>query len=135
LIAQVFRFIAYGHGVTRRLPGENGFQPAKFRCGPVPIIGRQKRSRLPLPDDIAEILEAVTAALRHRLLTCVNDLPSMSGLELIAHLRQAAKGIPALMVTGSTSAAIIARANQLGVAVLKKPPAEADLVTFINACL
>jgi two-component system response regulator FixJ len=62
-------------------------------------------------------------------------MPSMSGLELIAHLRQAATGIPALMVTGSPSAAIIARANQLGVAVLEKPPAEMDLVTFINASL
>jgi FixJ family two-component response regulator len=75
---------------------------------------------------------------RTRIPACLivdQHMPSMSGLELIAHLRQAAKGIPALMVTGSTSAAIIARANQLGVAVLEKPPAEADLMTFINACL
>ncbi|MGA3004375.1 MAG: response regulator [Acetobacteraceae bacterium] len=60
-------------------------------------------------------------------------MPSMSGLELLAHLRQEATGVPALMITGSPSAAVIARANQLGVAVLEKPPAEADLFTFIDA--
>jgi two-component system response regulator FixJ len=60
-------------------------------------------------------------------------MPDMSGLELIAHLRQEAAGVPVLMITGSPSASIVARANQLGASVLEKPPAEADLFTFIDA--
>jgi FixJ family two-component response regulator len=61
------------------------------------------------------------------------QMPCMTGLELIAHLRQEAASVPALMVTGSPSAAVIAQANQLGIAVLEKPPAEADLLTFIDS--
>jgi FixJ family two-component response regulator len=60
-------------------------------------------------------------------------MPDMSGLELIAHLRQEAAGVPVLMITGSPSASIVARANQLGAAVLEKPPAEADLLSFVDA--
>lgn len=60
-------------------------------------------------------------------------MASMSGLELIAHLRQRATGVPALMITGSPSASIFARANELGVAVLEKPLTEAELLTFIDA--
>jgi two-component system, LuxR family, response regulator FixJ len=62
-----------------------------------------------------------------------HHMPAMSGLELVAHLRQEAAGVPVLMITGNPSAAIVARANQLGVAVLEKPPTEADLLTFIDA--
>ena len=60
-------------------------------------------------------------------------MPVMSGLELIALLRQEAADVPVLMITGSPSASIVARANKLGAAVLEKPPAEADLLTFIDA--
>jgi len=60
-------------------------------------------------------------------------MPVMSGLELIAHLRQQAAGIPVLMITGRPSASIVARAHQLGAAVLEKPPAEVDLLNFIEA--
>jgi two-component system response regulator FixJ len=63
------------------------------------------------------------------------QMPAMSGLELVAHLRQQATDLPVLMITGSPSPAIVARAAQLGVAVLEKPPAEADLLTFIAACV
>jgi hypothetical protein len=42
---------------------------------PVPIISRQKPSRLPLPDDVTETLETLLAAMRFLRLTCVNDRP------------------------------------------------------------
>lgn len=60
-------------------------------------------------------------------------MPAMTGLELVARLRQAAASVPVLLITGSPSAAIVARANQLGVEMLEKPPAEDDVLTFIDA--
>lgn len=60
-------------------------------------------------------------------------MPAMTGLELISRLQQEATSIPALMITSLPSAAIVARARQMGVAVLDKPPSEADLLTFIDA--
>jgi len=62
-------------------------------------------------------------------------MPVMSGLELIAHLRHQSASFPVLMITGNPSASIVARANQLGAAVLEKAPAEADLLSFIDAHL
>jgi two-component system response regulator FixJ len=60
-------------------------------------------------------------------------MPVMTGLELVAHLQKDADRVPALLITGATSAALTARANQLGVAILEKPPAENDVLTFIDA--
>jgi two-component system, LuxR family, response regulator FixJ len=60
-------------------------------------------------------------------------MPVMTGLELIAHLRRAAAAVPALLITGAPTSAIAARANELGVAMLEKPPAEADVLSFIDA--
>ncbi len=62
-----------------------------------------------------------------------HHMPQMTGLELASWLRAAGKAIPVLLVTGSPSPAIVARAAQLGIAVLEKPPAEADLLRFVNA--
>jgi FixJ family two-component response regulator len=71
-------------------------------------------------------------ARRPACLIVDQHMPDMSGLELISHLRQEAADVPVLMITGSPSATIVARANQLGAAVLEKPPAEADLLNFID---
>ena len=61
-------------------------------------------------------------------------MPEMSGMELAERLRGDGSGIPILLITGSPSPAIVARAAELGVTrVLEKPPTEEDLLDFINA--
>ena len=62
-------------------------------------------------------------------------MPEMTGLELAKRLRADGNNIPILLITGSYSAAAIAaRASKLGVVkVLTKPPAEQDLLDFINS--
>jgi two-component system response regulator FixJ len=63
-----------------------------------------------------------------------HHMPHMTGLELAARLRAEDRHIPILLITGAASAAIIARAAELGVEkVLDKPPSEADLLSFIEA--
>jgi two-component system response regulator FixJ len=57
----------------------------------------------------------------------------MNGLDLIAGLHARAALPPALLITAAPSPAIAARASQFGVTMLEKPPAEADLLTFIDA--
>ena len=65
-----------------------------------------------------------------------HHMPVMTGLELAQKLRDERSGIPLLLITGAPSPAIIARAAQLGIEiVLEKPPAEHDLLKFINAYL
>ena len=51
-------------------------------------------------------------------------MPMMTGLELIARLRQEAAELPALLITGAPTSAIAARANELGVEMLEKPPGQ-----------
>lgn len=60
-------------------------------------------------------------------------MPMMTGLELIARLRRQSAEVPMLLITGSPTSAIAARANELGVAMLEKPPAEDDVLTFLDA--
>ena len=61
-------------------------------------------------------------------------MPGMTGLELAQRLRDDGAAIPILLITGSPSPAIVARAGQLGIVnVLEKPPEEADLLSFIGA--
>jgi two-component system response regulator FixJ len=60
-------------------------------------------------------------------------MPGMTGLELIARLRRDAAEVPALLITAAPGPPIAARASELGVTVLEKPPAEQDLLAFIDA--
>jgi two-component system response regulator FixJ len=61
-------------------------------------------------------------------------MPRMTGLELAQTLRDDGDEIPILLITGSPSPAIAARAAQLGIVdVLEKPPEETDLVNFLKA--
>ena len=62
-------------------------------------------------------------------------MPAMTGLDLVAHLRQAAAPIPALLITGAPSPAIAARASQLDIEMLEKPAGENDVLKFIDAHL
>jgi CheY-like chemotaxis protein len=58
----------------------------------------------------------------------------MTGLELVSQLRTQGANVPVLLVTGSLSPAIAARATQLGIEkVLEKPLAEDDLLSFVTA--
>ena len=61
-------------------------------------------------------------------------MPGMTGLELVEHLRTNGSSIPILLVTGSPSPPLAARALELGVdRVLEKPPGEEDVIGFITA--
>ncbi len=61
-----------------------------------------------------------------------HHMPQMTGLQLAEKLRAEGAGFPILLITGSPSPDIVARAAQLGVGVLEKPPSEEDLLDFIN---
>ena len=60
-------------------------------------------------------------------------MPNMTGLELAEKLRADGAVIPILLITGSPSPAIVARAAELDIwRVLEKPPSDDDLINFIN---
>ena len=72
---------------------------------------------------------------RERLACLILDhhMPEMTGLELAERLRAEGAGIPILLVTGSRSPAIVARAAEVGInRVLEKPLIEEDLLDFID---
>jgi two-component system, LuxR family, response regulator FixJ len=61
-------------------------------------------------------------------------MPQMSGLDLAERLRRAGALVPVLLITGSSSPAILARASSLGVEkVLDKPFRDEDLLNFVSA--
>lgn len=59
-------------------------------------------------------------------------MPQMTGLQLAEKLRADHVTLPILLITGSPSPDIAARAGVLGIRVLDKPPSEADLLGFIE---
>jgi FixJ family two-component response regulator len=60
-----------------------------------------------------------------------HHMPQVSGLELAGELRALGWQLPILLVTGSPSPAIVARAAELGIEkVLAKPPPEGELMAF-----
>ena len=63
-----------------------------------------------------------------------HHMPGMTGLELVERLRSDGASIPILLITGSPSPSIVARAAELGIdRVLEKPATEEDLLDFVNA--
>ncbi|HQT79078.1 MAG: hypothetical protein B7Z80_22795 [Rhodospirillales bacterium 20-64-7] len=61
------------------------------------------------------------------------NMPWMTGLELAAKLRSEGIRVPILLVTGSPTPGIAARAAELRIEqVLEKPPPEDDLLHFID---
>lgn len=61
-------------------------------------------------------------------------MPLMTGLELAQKLHDEGAGIPLLLITGSPSPVIVARAARLGITnVLEKPPNEGELLQFVDA--
>jgi two-component system, LuxR family, response regulator FixJ len=62
-----------------------------------------------------------------------HHMPHMTGLQPVERLRADGSGIPTMLVTGSPSPAIVARAAELGIErVLEKPPGGDDLIDFIS---
>jgi|SRR5690242_2108604 len=62
-----------------------------------------------------------------------HHMPHISGLELAARLRAGGWPFPILLITGVPSPAIVAWAAELGIErVLEKPPAESDIMAFID---
>jgi two-component system response regulator FixJ len=68
-----------------------------------------------------------------RYLIVDHHMPQMTGLDLIERLVATPPKRHILLITGSCTPAIRARAAALGVAkVLEKPPAEDELLTFLE---
>lgn len=62
-----------------------------------------------------------------------HHMPQMTGLELVARLRADGVRLRIMLITGSSTPAIRARAAELGVAkVVEKPPAEGELMDFVG---
>jgi two-component system response regulator FixJ len=81
----------------------------------------------------ASAAEFLQANVRHfACLILDHHMPNMTGLELAQRLRGDGAVIPILLVTGSPSPAICARAAELDIQVLEKPPGDEDLINFIN---
>jgi two-component system response regulator FixJ len=68
-----------------------------------------------------------------RCLILDQNMPDMTGLELIGRLRAAGSEIPIMLITSAPSPALVARAAQIGAAyVLEKPPTEEELIAFVR---
>jgi two-component system response regulator FixJ len=62
-----------------------------------------------------------------------HHMPQQTGLELLARLREQGETLPVLLVTGSPSPEIVARAGALGVdRVLEKPISDQGLMDFVE---
>ncbi|HVC59413.1 MAG TPA: response regulator [Acetobacteraceae bacterium] len=60
-----------------------------------------------------------------------HHMPQQTGLELLARLRGDGRNVPVLLLTGSPSPDIVARAGMLGVdQVVEKPMSDAGLMEF-----
>jgi two-component system response regulator FixJ len=88
-------------------------------------------------ETFASAAEFLDAGIEH--MACLildHHMPQMTGLELAERLWADGAAIPILLITGSPSPAIVARAAALGIArVLAKPASDEDLLNFINASL
>ena len=81
----------------------------------------------------AEFLEQCNLCLVAGLILD-HHMPKVTGLELLARLRAEGRQLPVLLVTGSPSPEIEARASTLGVErVLEKPVSDAGLFEFIDS--
>jgi FixJ family two-component response regulator len=88
-----------------------------------------------LVETFASAAEFQKANIQHfACLILDHHMPNMTGLQLAERLRADGVGIPILLVTGSPSPAIVARAAELGIErVLEKPLNDEDLLAFVNS--
>jgi FixJ family two-component response regulator len=70
-----------------------------------------------------------------RCLILDQNMPQMTGLELISRLRTDGVEVPTILITSARSPAIDARAAEVGVdRVFDKPPSEDELIRFVASC-
>lgn len=82
-------------------------------------------------DSAVDFLRAEVSRFSHLILD--HHMPHMTGLDLAERLRADGVVVPILLISGSMTPAIAARAAELGVErVLEKPLSEQDLMNFIN---
>ncbi len=73
---------------------------------------------------------------RYACLVLDQELPGISGIELLRHARRSGATAPALLVTNAPVTMIAANAAALGIAgVLRKPLLEDDLIAVLDAAL
>jgi two-component system, LuxR family, response regulator FixJ len=135
-----------GKMCTRRSfgPGPKGSSMTEAKQGNVAIVDDDTAVRDSLRfllevvvhpvETFASAAEFLKAEIRH--LACLildHHMPEMTGLELVERLRADGSSIPILLITGSPSPTIVARAAELGInRVIEKPLTEDDLLGFIN---
>ena len=84
-------------------------------------------------ETFASAAEFLSAAPRD--LACLildHHMPQMTGLQLAEKLHADGSGIPILLISGSPSPAIVARAAQIEIGILEKPPDEDDILAFVE---
>jgi FixJ family two-component response regulator len=62
-----------------------------------------------------------------------HHMPTTTGLDFAERLRVDGNKVPIMLITGSPTPGIYARAAKLAIEVLEKPPDEALLLAFIDA--
>ena len=73
-------------------------------------------------------------AARPACLIVDQNMPEMTGLELVAELRRNGNTIPVLLTTGLLSSDIVANAERLRIeTVMEKPAEPEELLKFLNA--
>ena len=124
--------------------GLKGLTMAKAGQGRVAIVDDDQAVRDSLRfllEIIGHLVETFASAAEflnadiQRLVCLILDhhMPGVTGLELAERLRADGFGIPIVLITGSPSPAIAARAAELGIRVLAKPVTDEDLMDFISA--
>jgi two-component system, LuxR family, response regulator FixJ len=86
---------------------------------------------------LVEAFESAAAYLNadRQNLACLildHQMPHMTGLQLVEKLRADGAATPILLITGSPSPAIYARAAELGIEVLDKAPGDEGLLDFVG---
>jgi FixJ family two-component response regulator len=85
---------------------------------------------------VYESAQAYLDQLADRAPACLvldHHMPQITGVELLAQLRQRGADLPTALITGSPSPDLVRRANALGVTrVLEKPLADDALLRFVR---
>jgi two-component system, LuxR family, response regulator FixJ len=70
-----------------------------------------------------------------RCLIVDQDMPRMTGLELVAALRKEGDEVPAILISGHVTPALIRRASGVGVPVIEKPFEGNGLIDLIRTTI
>jgi two-component system, LuxR family, response regulator FixJ len=84
----------------------------------------------------AQDFMAEASSIKTGCLVLDQNMPHMSGLDLVAKLSREHRLVPTVLITGMPDVDLLKRAKQLGVTnVLQKPMSHRDLLSQIEACL